>query len=452
MESSVMLWNAQDRAWRPVAGDEVLPAGAILWLHAISNGIVAVTGAYADPTNQTVAAGGAFVPGAGLEACNVRSLIGGQASTPAWLFNGTRQAWQSRVPFLPGLERLLPELLPPGSAFFASPVAPTELVMSDAALRIRYYHQDHLGSSSIITDATGAVVEETAFYPFGAPRVEYRLRGVEEPYKFAQKERDRETGLQYFSRRYLSGTLSRFLSVDPKYSAPGFLSPEELSAFLSEPQDINLYAFARNNPLRYADPTGLGPLDFIEDNLWIPFYHDLDELDVGKTVRVSIAAVEVVGGAVACLETAGAGCAVAANGLDDLVAEYRDGRTLKATAVTYVTGSETAGDVADVGISIFLGGAQGWSKANRAQKLGKEGDKALGVVVGGTVSSNVEMVKGISKVAGRDEPAPNSTVSSSLSTTSSASSTSEPAASSFGDEEAGVCYAEEPVCYGDTEE
>lgn len=448
---SLLIWNPADGKWSAPSGNETLSAGDVVWFYAITNGVIPVTGAYADPTNRVLSSVGGFIPVSGLEACNFGSLIQGHPTMAAWYFDPGRQQWGTRAPVMPEAASGLPEFLPPGSALFAMVPEPVRLEIPDSAMRIRYYHQDHLGSSSVITDANGALVEETAYYPFGVPRFEYRLRKMEEAYKFAQKERDRESGLHYFSRRYLSGNLARFVSVDPKYATPGFLSAEELSTFISQPQDINLYAFARNNPLRYADPTGLGVFDFISDNLWIPFYHDLDELDVGKTVRVSIAAAETVGGALSCVETFGAGCAVAANGLDDLQAEFRDGRTLKATAVTYVTGSQTAGDVADVGISIILGGGQGWSKASRAEKMGKEADKIGSAIISGTVSSNVELVKGATKVLGND-PLPQSSSASSTQAAPLGLSTSSSSSSSSADAEPLACYAEEPVCYGDTEE
>jgi RHS repeat-associated protein len=60
------------------------------------------------------------------------------------------------------------------------------------------------------------------------------------------KERD-ETGLDYFGARYYSGPHGRFTSVDPLYFQAGMLS---------DPQRFNLYAYARNNPLKFVDPTG----------------------------------------------------------------------------------------------------------------------------------------------------------------------------------------------------
>src|SRR5206468_2255937 len=86
---------------------------------------------------------------------------------------------------------------------------------------------------------------------------EYRLRQLEESYKFTQKERDRESGLHYFEARYLAGAMSRFLSADPKYA--------HIEAPANDPQALNLYAYVRNNPLQYTDPTGLDQRAEIEN-------------------------------------------------------------------------------------------------------------------------------------------------------------------------------------------
>ncbi len=58
------------------------------------------------------------------------------------------------------------------------------------------------------------------------------------------KERDAETGLDYFLARYHSGAQGRFTSADPKSGWP------------SDPQSWNMYAYGRNNPLLYTDPDG----------------------------------------------------------------------------------------------------------------------------------------------------------------------------------------------------
>jgi len=61
------------------------------------------------------------------------------------------------------------------------------------------------------------------------------------------KERDSETGLNYFGARYYCGNVGRFTSTDPVFFQ---------AQMLSNPQRFNLYAYALNNPLKFVDPTG----------------------------------------------------------------------------------------------------------------------------------------------------------------------------------------------------
>jgi RHS repeat-associated protein len=65
--------------------------------------------------------------------------------------------------------------------------------------------------------------------------------------KFTGKERDTETGLDYFGARYYQAGVGRFTTVDPVYT---------WRASLVDPQTWNRYAYGRNNPLRYVDPDG----------------------------------------------------------------------------------------------------------------------------------------------------------------------------------------------------
>jgi RHS repeat-associated protein len=65
--------------------------------------------------------------------------------------------------------------------------------------------------------------------------------------KFTAKERDSESGLDYFGARYFSGAQGRFTSTDPVAMTV---------QRIADPQRINLYAYARNNPLAFIDPTG----------------------------------------------------------------------------------------------------------------------------------------------------------------------------------------------------
>ncbi|RYG27550.1 MAG: hypothetical protein EOO01_41175, partial [Chitinophagaceae bacterium] len=115
-------------------------------------------------------------------------------------------------------------------------------------LEVRYYHQDHLGSSSVMTDSNGQIASESAFYPFGHPRNDPEVEKFEDNYGFTQKERDKESGLNYFEARFLNSTGGGFISVDPivKLGADdgGF------------PQLLNGYRYCRGQPIILFDPSG----------------------------------------------------------------------------------------------------------------------------------------------------------------------------------------------------
>ena len=87
------------------------------------------------------------------------------------------------------------------------------------------------------------VVSRHDFKPFGeevapqTPPVDKRL--------FTGKERDAETGWDYFEARYLANAVGRFTSPDP------------VAGSLANPQTLNRYAYCLANPLRYRDPSGL---------------------------------------------------------------------------------------------------------------------------------------------------------------------------------------------------
>jgi len=96
---------------------------------------------------------------------------------------------------------------------------------------IYYYHPDHLGSTSAMTDNEGKVVEEQINLPFG------ELISGGEKYGFTGKELD-GTGLMYSGARYHSPELGRFMTPDAARDG------------------MNWYSYAANNPLKFVDPTG----------------------------------------------------------------------------------------------------------------------------------------------------------------------------------------------------
>ena len=106
-----------------------------------------------------------------------------------------------------------------------------------------WYHTDHLGSSSWVTDSAGNPVQHLHYLPWGEDYVNQRLNdfdGVR--YTFSAKEKDAETGYSYFGSRYYSSDLSIWLIVDP-------MSDKYLST--------SPYAYCRNNPIILVDPNGM---------------------------------------------------------------------------------------------------------------------------------------------------------------------------------------------------
>jgi RHS repeat-associated protein len=130
-----------------------------------------------------------------------------------------------------------------------------------------YLFTDMLGSVRTITDGSGNVTECYDYLPFGrilsasdngrsviknasgqnchpATPDTWITSSVDE--KFTGQKRDPETGLDYFGARYMSAPQGRFMSPDKPL----------LDQHIGDPQSWNLYAYARNNPLLYVDPTG----------------------------------------------------------------------------------------------------------------------------------------------------------------------------------------------------
>ncbi|NIY72040.1 hypothetical protein HCZ30_06270 [Marivivens donghaensis] len=65
-----------------------------------------------------------------------------------------------------------------------------------------YYHPDHLGSTSYVTDVDGEIFQHLEYFPFGETFVEEASNTQRTPYLFTAKELDAETGLYYFGARY----------------------------------------------------------------------------------------------------------------------------------------------------------------------------------------------------------------------------------------------------------
>ena len=114
---------------------------------------------------------------------------------------------------------------------------------------LKYIYADHLGSSSRMANAAGKQVKAIWYMPFGGDAKE---RGdAKARYRYTGKEKD-DTGLYYYGARYYDDALGRFLAADS-------ILPD-----VYDPQQLNRFAYVRNNPIKMVDPDGhLGVLAMV---------------------------------------------------------------------------------------------------------------------------------------------------------------------------------------------
>ncbi len=116
---------------------------------------------------------------------------------------------------------------------------------------IYYYHPDHLGSSSFISDASGLASQHLEYFPFGETFVEENVGSFFTRYKFNAKEQDEESALYYYGARYYDPKTSVWLGVDPMADKYPGLSP---------------FVYCQNNPTMLIDPDGMDSFEIDEEN------------------------------------------------------------------------------------------------------------------------------------------------------------------------------------------
>lgn len=104
-----------------------------------------------------------------------------------------------------------------------------------------FFHPDHLGSTSYITNLLGEVSQHMEYFAFGETFVEEHRSSNNSPYKFNGKELDEETGWYYYGARYYDPRISVWLSVDQMWERHSTKSP---------------YVYVLNNPIALIDPDG----------------------------------------------------------------------------------------------------------------------------------------------------------------------------------------------------
>jgi RHS repeat-associated protein len=137
------------------------------------------------------------------------------------------------------------------------PVVPYPFQDTKVRPETYYYHPDHLGSTSWVTDQNGKVHEHVEYFPYGEvwrePKIDRDGAGVKgQRFLFSGKELDEETGLYYFGARYYDPVRVRWASTDP--ILPAVLGdPKRYSGV---PIKLSLYEYAGWTPIRLVDPDG----------------------------------------------------------------------------------------------------------------------------------------------------------------------------------------------------
>ena len=107
-----------------------------------------------------------------------------------------------------------------------------------------YYHSDHLGSTSYITDRDGSATQFVCYKPYGEALVDEHNTSYEQPWKFNGKELDSETGLYYYGARYYEPVLALWYGVN---------------ALAEKYPTMGSYVYCAGNPVRLVDVDGNEP-------------------------------------------------------------------------------------------------------------------------------------------------------------------------------------------------
>ena len=127
------------------------------------------------------------------------------------------------------------------TAFVAQLILPPAACLAAGERRTYFYLPDHLGSTNLVADEQGRVVQRFEYRPYGGATIQPATDA--RPHQFTGQRRD-ATGFYFYHARYYDAALGRFVSPDSVVQAP------------ADPQSLNRYAYVRNNPTNRTDPTG----------------------------------------------------------------------------------------------------------------------------------------------------------------------------------------------------
>ncbi|MDY7041416.1 MAG: RHS repeat-associated core domain-containing protein [Chloroflexota bacterium] len=138
---------------------------------------------------------------------------------------------------------------------------------------VYYLHSDHLGSTGLATDGSGALLAAQRYFPYG--EIRYAIGVLPTDFGFTGQRNEGTIGLYDYRARYYAPTLGRFVSADT-------IVPEA-----GNPQSLNRYSYVLNDPLKYVDPSG-----HFE---WLPFALVLGAAYIGGRVSYELGTLIIPG-------------------------------------------------------------------------------------------------------------------------------------------------------------
>ena len=189
----------------------------------IAPGIPTMKGSYADPENT------------GIGYNTIIKELGDHSVPAEWAQYVKHNTEEGTAPGAPIAwdEPSDPDEAQPGYGFVADSSSEEE--------ETYFFHSDHLGSTSYITDKDGNITQYDAYLPYGELLVDEHSSSEEMPYKFNGKEFDEETGLYYYGARYMNPVASVWYGVDP---------------LTEQYVEISAYVYCHGNPIMLIDPDG----------------------------------------------------------------------------------------------------------------------------------------------------------------------------------------------------
>jgi len=193
--------------------------------------------------------------------------------------------------------------------------------------QLTYHFSDHLGSSSFtINELHQKILQISDYYAFGQKRTFENLdnSSLKNRKQFTGKEQDEGTNLYYFGARYYDAEIGRWTQIDN-------MAMFAASSLLTDPQALNLYTYARNNPIALVDPDG---------NFW--------NFVVSAVVGVAIAAWDLL--------TTPVQIAYAPT-INSNIPYIPERKPLETIAPSYAALSKTAQTILDITVGVVIAGA-----------------------------------------------------------------------------------------------